>query len=436
MRRSDEHNETFLSNDVQALGLFAFVAIVVWAFSCGSASMSADAGSGSDAAFGSDAASAVDAGGKDSGGGADAGCMCNAQTTGLCAPLSTCSVAAPCDDAAADASVSASETIPNCATKQNDQPPRPQYTDPRFTWINPLSGEARTACVYSPDGGQQLPLVVFFHGSLASADMVYDDTSLRTKAMSFPLGTTTGFVLASVQGRNIHWPDTHNEGTHHDFFFRDPSTTSANPDFQAADHWIDTLVSGGGVDPSRIFITGWSNGAFFAQEYAIARFSKRTPGGNLVAAAAVYAGGDPFNNTTGSQSPTCQLATYPQTQVPLLIVHRDCDAQVACNEGQRQSFGLPPGFFVEDWLTASLWGSMGDTVATGAVTVKTNQTWVSGGDLLLDASGAPVAACQQPASCTKSAGNTNHHAWPDGVADGSNVDWEPTMLTFLQKHHR
>jgi hypothetical protein len=96
-----------------------------------------------------------------------------------------------------------------------------------------------------------------------------------------------------------------------------------------------------------------------------------------------------------------------------------------------------PGFYVEDWLTNSLWGSMGDTTATGAVAVSgTNQTWLSGGDLLLTDVGVQTASCVQPASCSLDAGNANHHAWPDGVADGSGIDWEPTMLTFLQKHHR
>ena len=321
------------------------------------------------------------------------------------------------------------DPIPTCKTANAS---RPSYDDsPAVTWPDSVSALTRAACVFRPSGGATLPLVLFFHGSTATADKVYDHTSLRTKAISFQLGTgASGFVLASVEGRNVHWPDTTVEGGHHEFYYRDLASPSTNPDFRAVDFLIDTLVSSGGIDPKRIYVTGWSNGAFFAQEYAIGRFATMTPGGNQVAAAAVYAGGDPFNNIKIAQAPSCQLGSYPTTQVPIFIAHRDCDAQVGCSGGQQTEFSIPPGMNVEGWI-GTLTSAMGDTNVTDLMLSDA-------GAKLHESTGAPIggAACApgNATACPASLGNANHQNWPDGVEDGSGIDWEPTMLGFLAAH--
>jgi predicted esterase len=320
--------------------------------------------------------------------------------------------------------------IPACKTVNAS---RPFYDDsPPLTWNDSVSGLTRAACVFRPDAGSPLPLVLFFHGSTATADKVYDHTSLRTKASSFPLGAggTAGFVLASVEGRNIHWPDATVEGGHHEFYYRDLGSPSTNPDFRAADELIDTLVAEGGIDTQRIFVTGWSNGAFFAQEYAIGRYATRTPGGNRVAGAAVYAGGDPFNNIKIGQAPSCQLANYPSTQVPIVLVHRDCDDQVGCSGGQQVEFSIPPGMNVEGWL-GTLTATMGDATVTDLMLSDA-------GVKLHESTGSPIGGSQCAAgnsnACPASVGDANHQHWPDGVEDGSGLDWEPTMLGFLAAH--
>jgi poly(3-hydroxybutyrate) depolymerase len=289
-----------------------------------------------------------------------------------------------------------------------------EYTD------SAADSPTRYACVYwsSATTSAPLPLVVWFHGAQGSADDLYSSTGLRTKAISFALSQAagrTGFVVAAVQGRNLQWPSLNPPGTHHDIYYRDLASPSANPDVRSADHLIDTLVASGKVDPKQIYVMGWSNGAFFAQLYSIARATTATPGGNTVAAAAVYAGADPFANTTPTQSPSCALSPYPQSKVPIRIVHRDCDAAVACDAQQQSSFGLAPGFDVTDWLTTA-------AASSGVGDPNVSQS-------LIDGEARAVTACATV--CTKAVGALNHTHWPDG-SGADKVDWEPSMLQFLQ----
>ena len=172
----------------------------------------------------------------------------------------------------------------------------------RLPGINNIS---RPFCRITPAlGARKVPLVLFFHCAFGSADGVINDTNLVDFARnwSWPGGTSEGFVLAAPSGACLSWPRTgSNDGYHWDFYHRDLGSSSTNPDVALADAIIDAEVQRGTVDPSRIFVMGWSNGGFFGQMYAVARNAKRgaaTPGGNFVAAASVYTAADPFNNDT------------------------------------------------------------------------------------------------------------------------------------------
>jgi poly(3-hydroxybutyrate) depolymerase len=343
---------------------------------------------------------------------------CNS-TVGLAAPVPLCSPTTPCTQPSG--SVLTDEiTLPTCTTTVagqasfNDSPPL-EWTD--------SNGDNRAACVYQPPGATQatpLPLLVFLHGSFGSADTVYDHTLLRQKAVNFKLGADAGqlgFVLASMQGRNLFlsW-EPNFSGSHHDQWYRDLGSPSCNPDIRSLDHLIDALVAKGIVDKQRIYLSGWSNGAFMAAEYGIARHTVPTPGGNRIAAVAAYAGADPFHNLSATQSPSCQVSPYPSTSLPLMMVHRDCDALVACDPAQLNAFRLPPGGDVQDWLV-SLKGTEQDPNIV---------------DLLIDSTDRVTNACLGLVTCTQTLGTQNHLNWPDGLLAGT--DHEPEMLTFLANH--
>jgi poly(3-hydroxybutyrate) depolymerase len=348
--------------------------------------------------------------------GACASAICNGDT-GLCAPLASCTPGNPCSGIAGKRYTDPAP-MAVCKTSRGG---RPVFDDgaPR-TWIDLPTGDRRSACVFVPPAAGQsakLPLVIFMHGAYGSAQGGYDYLSLRSKAPEFDLTgdpARRGFLLAFGQGRSIHYPNGNPEGPHHDIYFRDLASPSANPDVRYLDTLIDDLVDGGLVDPSRIYVTGWSNGAFFGQLYAVARHETPTPRGNRVAAAAVFAGGDPFNNTQGGQLPSCQLAAYPATTVPILSVLRACDAMVGCDESHRAKFGLPPGYAATEFLAR-----LGDPNAQA---------------LFLGSDGSTAPGCAAASACGVLAGAANHIHWPDGIADGSGNDREPDMLRFLREH--
>jgi hypothetical protein len=163
---------------------------------------------------------------------------------------------------------------------------------------------------------------------------------------------------------------------------------------------------------------GWSNGALFAQMYAIARHTAPTPGGNRVAAAAVFAGGDPLLDPVGGEQPTCAMTPAPRTTVPIYMIHRSCDSALPCSAEQAQKFNPPPGFDVEGWL-ARLRSTLGDPNTQ---------------DRIIDAQAQAALACEAAIRCGFVEGLANHLHWPDGLDDQSGVDWEPEMLAFLRDH--
>jgi predicted esterase len=347
---------------------------------------------------------------------------CNS-VTGLAAPLTNCATGAPCQPPFGEPKISTEITLPTCMTSSTAVD-RAFFDDsPPMMWAD-VNGDQRAACVYKPADAHSAPrpLLVFLHGSGGSADDIYNYTSLRAQAESSSLsteGARLGFILASMQGRNLHltW-EPNFEGSHHDQWFRDLGSPSCNPDIRSMDYLIDTLVASGDVDAGQIYVSGWSNGSFFGEEYAIARHTTPTPGGNVVAATALYAGADPFDNLSSAQEPSCKLGTYPMTSVPTFMIHRDCDALVACDAQQNSEFSLPPGGDVTDWLA---------TLGTVEDDMNISQTLIGG-------NGELASACLTVADCPEETGVNNHLHWPDGVADGSGMDWEPDMLQFLKNH--
>jgi pimeloyl-ACP methyl ester carboxylesterase len=352
--------------------------------------------------------------------------QCNPRT-GLSAPLGLCTSASPCRHQKGQFVISSIDR-PVCTTVN---PRQPVFRDgsPR-AWIDG-SGTPRYACIFQPAGASRespRPLVLWLHGGLGAADDVYNYTLLRQKAAFFDLSgdpSRPGFILVSIQGRNIHYPTGlppgSREGPHHDIYFRDLRTNTANPDLQYYDHLVDAFVAEGVVDPQRIYVMGWSNGGFMAQMYAISRFVTPTPEGNHVAAAAVFGAADPFNNTTVDQRPSCQLNPYPPSQVRIYLIHRSCDAACACSPAQMAQFSTPPGYNLLDWISA-----LKNEVRNPNIVFH-----------LIDDNGKPTESCDDGIRCKlwwgRRRGLINHNRWPDGVADGGGRDWEVGMLEFLKR---
>lgn len=430
------------------VGCFRTLLLNVWLtlVGCATGTSSPDAAVESDGSSGPTDTSSPDAAVESDGPKADlgdplAGKPCN-PLTGLSRPLPACSSETPCTRVASELG----------RTKIVDPGDAPVCDRP--LWSERLEddvlGFKRYACVYRPAGASARsprPLLLFFHGGGGgSADGAVARTRLPQKARAFDLSGTgqTGFIFASVHGRFLRHPTGEaRDGRHHDFYYRDLRMPSTNPDIAYADHLIDRLVQEGSVDRARIYLTGWSNGAFFSQLYAIARHETATSGGNRVAAAAVFAAADPFAHVSWDpfrETPTqaaesCALDPYPRSRVPILLVHRSCDLAVACEATQAACFPFNPGYQTEAWIARAralglditplrLAGlELGAALDGDAAACTTIALCMRGG-------------CEQDPQGLNCLCRLNHGLWPDGdYPDGPiGRDREPDILAFLRRH--
>ena len=372
--------------------------------------------------------------------------LCNT-STGLRAPLPACSSDAVCTRVASELNlvmIDTPTTTPDCDLAVWDE---------RLT--QDILGFTRDACIRRPPGASassQRPLVLWFHpGGAGTADLAATETGLINKADTFDLTgdpARPGFILVSVQGRNLRFPTAApRDGHHHDFYYRDLDSPSTNPDIANVDALIDALLQEGIVDPDRIYVVGWSNGAFFSQLYAIARHTTPTAGGNRVASAAVFATAnpfgdvswDPFNETINDGSTSCNLA-IPLSTVPIHIVHRSSDAAVACDTIQAACFSTEPGYTTDQWITQAtqaglpvtgllLGGIESGSVAALDVEALGGCTDYSGG--------CPLGDCKTDLFGDTCLSFVNHTRWPDGVYNNfpfTGIDREIDMLQFLRNN--
>jgi len=360
-------------------------------------------------------------------------------TQGLVAPVSACSADDPCTNLLGTYALAGiSElTTPSDPARCHTRFATPQMLmgcvrggrgsynddDPSRTWSDP-DGTQRTWCEARPTSSTPRPLLIYVPGSGGGAGDVYDYTLLRAKSQSYDLGGGPGFVLVSSQPRNLHWPtEDPEDGTKHDSYHRDLAT---NRDVAFFDYLIDSLVAEGVVDPHRIYLTGWSNGARFATFYGMARHEAATAGGNRVAAVAVYSGGDPYENITATQTPSCKADPYPASTLPFFDITRNCDL-IACDQAQYDALlgggaKMTPGSQATAWI-ADLQAKSHDTQA---------------GWMRIGYAGTVTTSCLpfggSATSCTYEMAKRNHFCWPDGVADGGGIDHEIDLLDFLKAH--
>lgn len=193
------------------------------------------------------------------------------------------------------------------------------------------NGLTRYACLNLPQqahqeqsrtAGYKWPLLIYLHGSLTTPGSLYTlGRDLFDLHDVYPLSNNPevrGFVLLAPEGRRATpWPaggPQTGTGFHWDEWYRNPSH---NLDALAIDHFVDEVLAMGLVDPSRIYVFGWSNGAYMAALYGVWRSDR-------IAAIAQYAGADPWSR------PPCPVPLQYQRQVPLVLLRNLCDDLVPC----------------------------------------------------------------------------------------------------------
>lgn len=242
-----------------------------------------------------------------------------------------------------------------------------------------------------PGGGRKWPLLVYLHGSLVTPESLYlEGHNLFSLHDTYQLSgdaRVQGFFVLSPEGRRATpWPATGPNGPvtgtgfHWDEWYRN---AAENLDALAIDHFIDEAVATGDIDTSRIYVFGWSNGAYTAMLYANWR-------GDRIAAIGQFAGADPWSRTP------CPVAVQATRRVPLVLLRNLCDLLVPC----------PTTSSWIDELTAQAWPFESHN---------------------LDPAGAITTATECLSPCSETEGLFDHIRWPDTAA-------LETLLDFLRLH--
>jgi polyhydroxybutyrate depolymerase len=114
-------------------------------------------------------------------------------------------------------------------------------------------GIERSYLIETPDlvESSRPPLVILLHGGTQSASRVWRQTILPE------LARTHGFILAAPNAVDAHWND------HRTVLFGTNSPSDAD-DVGFIATLIDDIVANDGADPSRVYVTGASNGGFMS----------------------------------------------------------------------------------------------------------------------------------------------------------------------------
>jgi polyhydroxybutyrate depolymerase len=156
---------------------------------------------------------------------------------------------------------------------------------------------------YSP--ASPYPVVFVLHGSGGSGAAARNQTDLEKVA-----GGHAIFVYPDAPGGwNLDAP------------------ASSNGDVALFDTILFTVHNTLCIDPRRVFVSGFSNGAYMANQLACKR-------GERIRAVATHAGGGPYEASGGNYDASGNLVC-PGKAVAALIVHGNSDGTVAPSEGQK-----------------------------------------------------------------------------------------------------
>ncbi|CAF1347877.1 unnamed protein product [Didymodactylos carnosus] len=187
----------------------------------------------------------------------------------------------------------------------------------------------RGACLISEKFTKQLPLLVWLHPSLAPRNAIVL-TGLLEATTTADLAndkSRLGYHLLIVSGRSTthFYPFPDAKGLGWDNWYRNYDRSDSkkiNVDVQTIDHFIKTAKSVASVDPKRVYMSGWSNGAAMAVEYGL-----NTPN---ISAVAAYSAPDPYRDIDDP----CEQEPSPPYLTPFKILYNQCDVLGICTTGK------------------------------------------------------------------------------------------------------
>lgn len=285
---------------------------------------------------------------------------------------------------------------------------------------NDSDGTPRYACLYEPASASTstpLPMLVWLHPSLVTADSITSTNILAFQNDFSLVAGTTGFMVLTPEGRDTthFYPAPDNQGPGWDNWYRQfsPKTETVaghtypeNVDAATIDHFIGVVQSTGTVLTGKTFVSGWSNGSAMSYIYALNRPN--------VTSIAVYSAPDPFQafNDPCPQTPVeDHPASIAEIQVPnpkikSYQVHNSCDIAGLCPNSE--------------------------LIISQVATIGANPD----DDVIINSLKLQVGFCDplcgtNPDGDSSNAGGTtlgslNHIEWP--------LSWTEPMLDFLASH--
>ncbi len=201
----------------------------------------------------------------------------------------------------------------------------------------------RTFQLRVPDGrSSSAPLVIAFHGGMATGGAMRKLTNLDTRA------EREGWLVAYPDAVEGHW----NDGRGSDVI---PEHRDQVDDVGWFARLVDHLVDTAGADRERVYVTGFSNGAMFCHRLAVER-------PDMLAAVAAVAG----------PIPEPLLDSGPSRPMPVLLVHGTDDPVVPFAGGPVQ--GDPSrGRVASVEETAARWRAANQCAPEGSVTELPNR---------------------------------------------------------------
>lgn len=168
-----------------------------------------------------------------------------------------------------------------------------------------FDGVTRSYRVYAPPArGPRPGLVLVLHGWKGSGAEIERRTRYRFDA----LAERDGFIVAYPDASAGQWRSGH------------PGETTTSDDVGFLSALIDALTATYGVDPARVYVTGFSNGASMTYRLACERPDR-------IAAIAPVSGG-----MAARMTPGCAQAS--RRPIPLLAVHGTADPVVPFDSGE------------------------------------------------------------------------------------------------------
>jgi polyhydroxybutyrate depolymerase len=237
-----------------------------------------------------------------------------------------------------------------------------------------FGGQYRTYVLYVParyQAGHAYPLMLVEHGDHGTGQQ---------------MEATTGFdALADAEGFFVAYPNSRGP----DWIFQ-----GANNDVEFNAAVVGAIEGQFSIDPSRIYVSGFSDGGRMATVYAC-----HQPAGNAVAGLAVVA---------NDENTKLEASCNGQPPIPTVLFHGTADP-ISPYDGNRSEVSAPAtaaywaGF---DGCSSRMWqATRPDELSNGQTTTDSDQAWVR---------------CSNGVSVSFYTINGGGHSWPGSVSKVQN----------------